>query len=187
MKTVTITRTVVRTADSALDVSVEMPEGSTDEQIREAILDKATNMVFSTEHHSDYRLLDELGQEDEAKAQSDIHWILDELVKLGFHKDQDISGADVVEVVKTIFDDLTSGVHRPATYEPYFIYSQPEDAFWCQNDGWVDLCDATPFYKRPTSLPVTPPNGVRIVTAEQADVISKYWQQGDDEPQGAPA
>jgi len=121
MKTVTITRTVVRTADSALDVTVEMPEGSTDEQIREALLDKATNMVFSTEHHSDYRLLDEVGQEDGAKAQSDVHWILDELVKLGFHKDEDISGADVVAVVKTIFEDLTSGVHRPATYEPYFI------------------------------------------------------------------
>lgn len=187
MKTVTITRTVVRTADSAMDVTVEMPEGSTDAQTREALLDKATNMVFSTEHHSDYRLLDEVGQEDEAKAHSDIHWILDELVKLGFHKDEDISGADVVEVVKTIFEDLTSGVHRPATYEPYFIYSQPEDAFWCQNDGWVDLSDATPFFKRPTSLPVCSQNGVRIVTAEQADVISTYWQQGGDETNGETA
>lgn len=186
MKTATITRTVVRTADSALDVTVEMPEGSTDEQIREALLDKATNMVFSTEHHSDYRLLDEVGQEDGAKAESDVRWILDELVRLGFHTDEEIDGAEAVEVLKTIFEDLT-GSHRASLYSPTFIYSESEMGFWSRENGWVEIEDATPCYGRLESTPFGSSCDSRLVTREQAELISKNREVARDEPKGEPA
>lgn len=187
MSTVPITRTVVRTSDCAQDVTIEVPAGTTEDQIREALLEKAADMVFSKEHHSEYRLMDEVGEGEGAKAQSDVRWILDELVKLGFHRDECIPGAEVVEVVKTIFDDLTSGVHRPASYEPHFIYSQQEDLFWSNSDGWVDLKGATPFFQRPTSLPVIGGGDVRVVTAEQADVLSRYWAEHVESGPGATA
>lgn len=187
MKTMTVTQTVVRTSHATQEISVELPEGSTADLIREALLEKAANTVFTFGNSAEYQLHSEIGKDEGTKAKADVRWILDELVKLGFHRDEDISGVEAVDVMKIIFDDLTSGVHRPATYEPHFIYSQPEDAFWSNSDGWVDLESATPFFERPKSLPVLSGDGVRIVTAEQADVISQYWNQGEETPAGEKA
>lgn len=181
-----VTQTVVRTTHATQEITVEVPDGSTDEQVRQALLEKAANTEFAFGKNADYQLYSEIGESDGERAKADVRWILDELVRLGFHTDESIDGAEAVEVMKLIFNDLT-GSHRETPYEPCFIYSQQEDAFWSQDLGWVDLAGATPFFQRPQSLPAIGTKDARIVTQEQADVISNYWKQGDGEQEGASA
>ena len=184
-----VTQTVVRTTHATQEITVEVPDGSTDEQVRQALLEKAANTVFGSGNDADYQLSSEVGDSDGERAKSDVRWILDELVRLGFHTDESIDGAEAVEVMKVIFNDLT-GSHRESPYEPCFIYSQQENSFWSQDLTWVDFDDATPFFRSPQSLQALEAFGVkdaRIVTQEQADVISNYWKQGDSAQEGAPA
>lgn len=178
MSTVTITQTVVRSSYATQEISVEVPEGSTADQIREALLEKAANTVFNFGTTADYQLLSEVGEDAGAKAKADIRWMLDELVERGFPEGDDINADEVVEVMKVIFNDLISDM-RDEPYEPHYIYSQQDDLFWSNSDGWVELKGATPFFQYPRSLPALSGDGVRVVTAEQADVISRYW----DEPE----
>ena len=188
MATKIVTETVVRTGHAAKEISVEVPVDSTPEQIREALFEKAANTVFSSEHDSEYHVLNDVGNDEGEKAKGHVRWILDELVKLGFGKVNDeIDREEVVEVMKLIFADLTSGEHRPASYEAHYIYSNSEEAFWSNIDGWTELSGATPFYERPSSVPVSKANDARVVTEDQADVISNYWNQGDAQDAGEKA
>lgn len=181
-----VTQTVVRTTHATQQITVEVPDGSTDEQVRQALLWKAANTEFVFGKDADYQLYSEIGESDGERAKADVRWILDELVRLGFHTDESIDGAEAVEVMKVVFNDLT-GSHRETPYEPCFIYSQQEDAFWSQGLGWVDLGGATPFFQSLQSLPEIGTKDARIVTQEQADVISNYWKKGDREQEGATA
>lgn len=181
-----VTRTVVRTTHATQEITVVVPDGSTDEQVRQALLEKAADTVFSAGNDAEYQLCSEIGECDGERAKADVRCILDEMVKLGFHTDEAIDGAEAVEVMKVIFNDLT-GSHREEHYEPCFIYSQQEETFWSLDLGWVELAAATPFFQRPQSLPVIGSKDARIVTQEEADFISTYWKQGDREQEGSAA
>ena len=71
-----VTQTVVRTTHATQQITVEVPDGSTDEQVRQALLEKAANTEFVFGKDADYQLYSEIGESDGERAKADVRWIL---------------------------------------------------------------------------------------------------------------
>lgn len=139
-----VSRAVCRIGYSHKDVTVSVEKTATEDQICAAVLQAAGGEEF-TEHSADYELTFASTLED--RSRNTLTIVLQTLADVGFGTDQPIAGADAVDAIAAIFDNLA--LHLDGTgIEVGLIHSEAENGFWSNTRGWGHAMGATLLFAR---------------------------------------
>ena len=83
-----------------------------------------------------------------------LHELLDGLFAIGFCADVSISGADAVQSICELVDDMRSRQLPKLGIKYFKIHSEKENGFWSNQLGWVEADLATLYTTKPQVLPL---------------------------------
>lgn len=147
--TIQISRAVCRIGYSHKDITVSVENDATEDQICAAVLHAAGGEEFS-EHSVEYELTFAPALQED-RSRKTLAMVLQTLADLGFGTDLPIAGADAVDAIAAIFNNLAQ--HLDGTgIEIGLMHSESENGFWSNTNGWGQVSDATLLFDRNLTL-----------------------------------